>query len=172
MVYTDGTGRIVFDGERYALSWEDNQEHIADGTVFIGGQMPEPIEESAAEEENGYYSAVTAMEKAEVERLAVSVREAYLAEDWPTIARMIRYPINMYPNVQVNDPEEFLSYMRNKTIHESDRAAMEAESCRDMFFNGQGICFGDGEIWMIDLNYMTEEPPEMRIIAVSGVVER
>ena len=32
VVYTDGTGRIVFAGERYALSWEDDQEHIADGT--------------------------------------------------------------------------------------------------------------------------------------------
>jgi len=170
VVYTDGTGRIVFDGERYALTWEDDQEHIADGAVFLGGQQPETAEETAAEEDPNYYSFVTAMEKTEVERLAASVREAYLAEDWATIAGLIRYPINMYPDVKVNNAEEFLAYMSGKTVHESDRAAMEAESCRDMFFNGQGICFGSGQIWMNDIHYMTDEPPVLEIVAVSGVV--
>lgn len=176
VVYTDGTGRIVFAGERYALSWEDDQEHIADGTAFIGGQQPaeepEQAENAAAEEDPDYYSPVTAMEKSEVERLAAAVREAYLAEDWAAIAGMIRYPINMYPDVKVNNAEEFLAYMDGKTVHESDRAVMEAESCRNMFFNGQGICFGDGEIWMNDIHYMTDEPPVLEIVAVSGIVEK
>ena len=176
VVYTDGTGRIVFAGERYALSWEDDQEHIADGTAFIGGQQPaeepEQAENAAAEEDPDYYSPVTAMEKSEVERLAAAVREAYLVEDWAAIAGMIRYPINMYPDVKVNNAEEFLAYMDGKTVHESDRAVMEAESCRNMFFNGQGICFGDGEIWMNDIHYMTDEPPVLEIVAVSGIVEK
>lgn len=176
VVYTDGTGRIVFAGERYALSWEDDQEHIADGTAFLGGQQPaeepEQAENAAAEEDPDYYSPVTAMEKSEVERLAAAVREAYLAEDWAAIAGMIRYPINMYPDVKVNNAEEFLAYMNGKTVHESDRAVMEAESCRNMFFNGQGICFGDGEIWMNDIHYMTDEPPVLEIVAVSGIVEK
>lgn len=176
VVYTDGTGRIVFAGERYALSWEDDQEHIADGTAFLGGQQPaeepEQAENAAAEEDPDYYSPVTAMEKSEVERLAAAVREAYLAEDWATIAGMIRYPISMYPDVKVNNAEEFLAYMNGKTVHESDRAVMEAESCRNMFFNGQGICFGDGEIWMNDIHYMTDEPPVLEIVAVSGIVEK
>ena len=176
VVYTDGTGRIVFAGERYALSWEDDQEHIADGTAFLGGQQPaeepEQAENAAAEEDPDYYSPVTAMEKSEVERLAAAVREAYLAEDWAAIAGKIRYPINMYPDVKVNNTEEFLAYMDGKTVHESDRAVMEAESCRNMFFNGQGICFGDGEIWMNDIHYMTDEPPVLEIVAVSGIVEK
>ena len=176
VVYTDGTGRIVFAGERYALSWEDDQEHIADGTVFLGGQQPaeepEQAENATAEEDPDYYSPVTAMEKSEVERLAAAVREAYLAEDWAAIAGMIRYPINMYPDVKVNNAEEFIAYMDGKTVHESDRAVMEAESCRNMFFNGQGICFGDGEIWMNDIHYMTDEPPVLEIVAVSGIVEK
>jgi hypothetical protein len=41
-----------------------------------------------------------------------------------------------------------------------------------MFFNGQGICFADGEIWMNDIHYMTEEPPVLEIVAVSGIVEK
>ena len=175
VVYTDGTGRIVFDGERYALSWEDDQEHIADGTVFIGGQQPAEETgqaEEAAEGDPAYYASVTAMEKSEVESLTATVREAYLAEDWATIAGLIRYPISMYPDVKVGSGEEFLAYMNGKTVHESDRAAMEAESCRDMFFNGQGICLGDGEIWMNDIHYMTDETPELEIVAVSGIVEK
>ena len=37
---------------------------------------------------------------------------------------------------------------------------MVNETCHNMFFNGQGICLGDGEIWIIDPGYMTDAEPE------------
>ena len=131
---------------------------------------PQPEAEPAAEDAE-YYSGVTAMPKADVEEIARSVRQAYLEQDWPSIAGMIRYPITMYPDVEIQNPDEFLEYMNGKTVHESDAAVMEEETCTDMFFNGQGICMGSGQIWLLDPSYMTEEEPTLQIIAVSGIVE-
>ena len=38
-----------------------------------------------------------------------------------------------------------------------------------MFFNGQGICLGSGQIWIIDPNYMTDEAPALLILAFNGI---
>jgi hypothetical protein len=41
-----------------------------------------------------------------------------------------------------------------------------------MFVNGQGICMGSGQVWLNDLNYMTDKDPELKIIALSGIVSK
>jgi hypothetical protein len=41
-----------------------------------------------------------------------------------------------------------------------------------MFFNGQGLCMGSGQVWILDPNYMTDEEPQLQIIALSGIVNR
>ena len=138
---------------------------------------PEPTVAESTEvqedpaEDDGQYSIVTAMGKAEVEAFAADVKQAYLAQDWETISTMIRYPITLYPDVRVQDAEEFLVYMEGKTVHESDAAAMEEETCEDLFANGQGICLGSGQVWLLDTHYMEDAPPQLQIIALSGIVE-
>lgn len=153
------------------------------GTALVRTQRNENIVESAdaaddsaddvADEtvDDSYYSGVTAMGKKDVEAFAAQIRQAYLDGDWAFISTRIRYPIRMYPDVEVNNAEEFLAYMSGKTVHESDRAKMEEESCRDMFFNGQGICLGSGQAWIIDVHYMEDVEPLLQIIALSGIVE-
>ena len=118
-----------------------------------------------------YYAAVTAMEKSAVEELCAILRAAYLSEDWETIADHLRYPVSVN-GTELKNAVAFLDFMKDKTIHESDREQMSAETCRDMFFNGEGICLGAGELWITDLSYMTEEPPEMVIIGINGIVEK
>ena len=106
-----------------------------------------------------------------MEAFASDVRQAYLDEDWQTISTMIRYPITMYPDVKVNNAEEFLSYMSDKVIDDGDRAEMEKEDCKDLFANGQGICMATGSIWFLDVNFDGIEQvdaPLLRIISVSG----
>ena len=66
----------------------------------------------------------------------------------------------------------YLEYMEDKTVHESDRQAMMGEDLLDMFVNGQGICMGSGQVWLNDPNYMTDQEPELQIIAISGIVEK
>ena len=125
---------------------------------------------TAPVEDDGYYSAFTAMPKADLEAYAAAMKQAYLDHDWVTIAANIRYPINMYPDVTVNNADEFLAYMEGKTAHVSDMEALSEETCRDMFYNGQGLCLGAGEIWMLDFNYMEDAEPDIAIIAVNGIV--
>ena len=87
------------------------------------------------------------------------------------MADMICYPITIN-GIELADADAFLDYMKEKTVHESDRQAMMDEDCLDMFVNGQGICMGSGQVWLNDPNYMTDQEPELQIIAISGIVEK
>ena len=172
-VYTDGTGLITFDSERWALTWQDDREQAAEGMVFVGG-LPdeEPAETEADAGDPAYYDFVTAMEKSKVEEIAATVRAAYLSEDWAALSGMIRYPITIY-GTELADADAFLSYMSDKTVDESDRSVLEnEEDCHDMFFNGQGICLGSGQVWLLDPGYMTDAEPQLQIIALSGIVTK
>ena len=128
--------------------------------------------ESETDEDPFYYEMVTDMPKEEVEEFAAKVKEAYLGEDWEAISEWINYPINMYPDVKVENADDFLAYMEDKVIAEADRKEMEDDSCRNMFVNGEGICFGTGQIWMADFSGLEEDEakrePKLEIIAVSG----
>ena len=37
IVYENGSGTITFSSEDYSLTWDDAEEHIADGMIFAGG---------------------------------------------------------------------------------------------------------------------------------------
>ena len=86
------------------------------------------------------YSGVTAMDPAEVEALCLKAKQA-----------------------------AFTAFMADKTVAAADREELEADPCTDLFFNGQGICLGAGEIWLNDMSYMTENAPDLRVIAINGI---
>ena len=114
------------------------------------------------------YSAVTAMDPAEVEALCLKAKQAYLNGDWETMAEMIRYPITV-AGTELTDAAAFTAFMADKTVAAADREELEADPCTDLFFNGQGICLGAGEIWLNDLNYMTDNAPDLRVVAINGI---
>jgi len=91
--------------------------------------------------------------------------------NWYALADMIDYPITIN-ETELADSDAFLEFMKDKTVDESDRKAMEEEDLLDMFVNGQGICMGSGQVWLNDPNYMTDKTPELKIIAISGIVPR
>ncbi len=171
--YTDGTGVVSFDAERWALTWQDDREQAAEGMVFMGGLPDEESTETAAEAgDPNYYSGLTAMEKSKVEEIAAAVRAAYLSEDWAALSGMIRYPVTVN-GTELADADAFLSYMSDKTVSESDRAALgDEEDCHDMFYNGEGLCLGSGQVWLIDPNYMTDEEPQLLIYAFNGIAAK
>ena len=114
------------------------------------------------------YSAVTAMDPAEVEALCLKAKQAYLDGDWAAMAEMIRYPITV-AGTELTDAAAFTAFMADKTVAAADREELEADPCTDLFFNGQGICLGAGEIWLNDMSYMTENAPDLRVIAINGI---
>ena len=133
----------------------------------------EPEESTSASEEpsedkggDNYYSAVTALGKEEVEKFALEMKTAYLNKDWKTIAAHIHYPINANNEKKCSNADEFINYMKDKKIVDADLKEMQDEDCKDLFFNGQGICLGTGQIWMVDFN---SGSPKLEIITVCGL---
>ncbi|MBQ4186484.1 MAG: hypothetical protein II642_01245 [Firmicutes bacterium] len=164
--YENGTGCFIVN-EDGTISWKDGIDQMGDGLVFTN---------EAPEEGSGdpnFYQTVTSIEKSEVEAFAMIARDAYLAEDWETLADMIYYPIIMYPEeIELADKEEFLDYMSDKTVDESDREAMEREDCVDMFIHREQIGLGEGEIWITDYSELSGEEPKLEIITINGLVTK
>ncbi len=157
VVYENGFGNAHFDDDGN-LRWKDDEEHMADDMVFVNVSV-EPD-----------YSAVTAMSAADVELFAGMVRTAYINADWETIAEHVRYPITV-DGTELADAASLVAFLSERTVTDADQEAMVNETCYNMFFNGQGICLGDGEIWLADPNYGTDAAPELQIIAISGVTK-
>ena len=161
VVYENGKGSVTFLYEQNALTWNDEQEHMADDLVF----------QFAATDDPAYYTAFTAMDKGAVEAFAMDIRNAYLAEDWQAIADAARFPI-LVNGTSYDDREAFLNYMAGCTVSESARADLQAESCHDMFINGQGLCLGSGQVWLLDPSYMTENEPVIQVISLNDIVAK
>ena len=166
--YTDGKGRAVFNMQDNSFVLTEEFPYAKYETVYSWG----PASDMKTVSDPDHYAPVTAMDKFKVEtEVGFAVRTAYLEENWYALADMIRYPITIN-GTELADADTFLEYMKDKTIDESDRAAMMEENFLDMFVNGQGICMGAGEVWLNDPHYMTDEEPLLQIIAINGIVSR
>ena len=166
--YSDGKGCALFHPEDNTLTIVEEFPSGDMETVYSWG----PAADMKSVTDPDHYTGVTAMDKFKVEtEVGFAVRTAYLDENWYALADMIRYPITIN-GTELADADAFLDYMEDKTVHESDRQAMMDEDLLDMFVNGQGICMGSGQVWLNDPNYMTDQEPELQIIAISGIVEK
>ena len=166
--YDDGVGRAVFNPADNTMTLTELFDTDEYETVFTWG--PAPDMKSVSDPD--HYASVTAMDKAQVETVAAfNARMAYLSEDWFAMADMIRYPITIN-GTELADADAFLGYMMDKTVSESDRDAMMAETSLDMYVDNQGIRMGDGQIWLSDPNFGTGASPVLEVIALGGIVER
>jgi hypothetical protein len=158
VIYEDGTGTISCSADEYVLTWDDAKEHAAEGMIFVGGGVTEETD----------YSAVTAMSASEVEAFAAFLKGAYLNEEWDVIAEYVQYPVNVN-GVAVENEAALLEKLNNMHVNDAAFSAMTQETCTNLFFNGDGICVGAGDLWLLDPNYMTDETPVLNIIAINGV---
>ena len=166
--YNDGKGRATFDPAENTLTITEKFDSGNIDTVYAWG----PSADMKYVSDPDHYASVTAMDKYDVETVVgFNVRSWYLSENWYAMADLIRYPITIN-GVELADADAFLGYMIDKTVSESDRAAMMEEDFLDMFVNYQGIGMGDGEVWLSDPNYGTSAEPRLEIVAINGIVER
>ena len=170
--YENGHGVVYFSADEFALTWTDDIENMAENMIFRGDAAEESdLTAALGTGDAAYYTGVTAMDKLAVEQFAVMVRDLYLNEDWAGMAEHLRFPVNIN-GVSIDSADAFLAYMQDKTADVSDRTEMILEDCHDMFFNGQGICMGAGEVWLLDPNYMSDEEPVLQILSLNGIVEK
>ena len=168
-------GTMVLDGDALVVTFSDGELTTASSE---GGSTSHHV--AALEEDQrtvklmpavpGNYSGVTTLDAVSVEAFAANVRELYLYEDWFDLASLINYPITLYPDVEINDADAFVTFMEDKALSESDLASMAGENCVGLFCNYQGICLGDGQIWLRDIAFDGIEQtgePALRIVAVN-----
>jgi hypothetical protein len=166
--YSDGSGKAVFNADDDSLIITEEFPSGDCESVYIWGSASDM--KTVADPD--HYKSVTAMDKFLVETVVgFNVRTDYLSENWYALADMIRYPITIN-GTELADADAFLGYMVDKTVSDSDRQAMLEEDLLDMFVNGEGIMLGDGEIWLCDPNYGTDEEPRLEIVAINGIVSR
>ena len=173
------TGTMALDGDALTVTFTDGEmtEASAEGgstSYHVAALEDAQRSVTLVPAVPGDYSGVTTMDAAGVEAFAAWVRQLYLDEDWDAIAQLIDYPIILAGDVEIADADAFLAFMADKTIPESDRDAMAAENCFGLFCNYQGICLGDGELWLRDIGFDGVEQvsePTLRIVAINGLAE-
>ena len=170
------TGSMVLDGDRLIVTFTDGEMTTASTEGGSTSHHVAPLGETErivtlVPAVRSDYSGVTTLSAAAVEAFAARVRQLYLDGDWDDMARLISYPVTMYPDTGINDEEAFVAFMADKTISESDMEAMTEEHCVGMMSNGEGICMGSGQIWIRDIAFDGVEQidePSLRVIALSG----
>ena len=173
------TGTMALDGENLAVTFTDGEMTEASTEGGSTSYHVAALEEAQrtvmlVPAVQGDYSGVTTMDAAGVEAFAAQARLLYLNEDWDAIAQLIEYPITMAPDVEIADADAFVAFMADKAVSESDIEAMTAEPCVGMFCNYEGICLGNGELWLRDIAFDGVEQvgePELRIVAVNGLAD-
>ena len=76
------------------------------------------------------------------------------------MADKISYPITI-GNITCNSKEDFAKGDFAAELNEEFYAGMEKESCMDMFCNYSGIMFGDGQVWIAEVEN------ELKIIGIN-----
>lgn len=104
---------------------------------------PELPETDTAED---FYRACTSLPARKVEGFALRVREAFLARDWAALSEDIAYPITV-GEVCCEDAAAFRAGDFS-ALDQSFYDALEAERCRELFCNWQGIMLGGGQVWI------------------------
>lgn len=94
-----------------------------------------------------HYSVATSLSAAEVEAFAKIVRNNVLTENWDALADKVSYPLTIQDQ-EIQEEQKFLEWMEIFSLNPSFAEALSNETCAAMFCNWQGICMGDGQIWI------------------------
>ena len=82
--------------------------------------------------------------------------------------KYIKFPV-IINGAWVDDEKTYDKVIKGKKVIAESRQAIEEENCHDMFYNGQGICLGSGQIWLNDYSYMKDKAPELRVKTIQGI---
>ena len=94
-----------------------------------------------------FYAVCTGFSKSEVEQFAREVKELILSANWAGLSEHLVYPITV-SGVTYEDSAAFAAAPADGLLSAGTAAALESESCVDMFCNYSGIMMGNGEVWI------------------------
>ncbi len=156
---------VPFSMARLYTQKKDDKEFLVDEylTAYVneGGQMVHMKEVYRRLEEYAYsYKAGTSKSAWEVERFAEKVKELVLNGDFQGLAKEIAYPIGINGVIYQNE-DEFLKADFVGNLSPEILTELEAESCKGMFANWQGVMLGNGCVWIGDWG------SELKVIALN-----
>lgn len=125
------------------------------------------------ETEEDYYAMVTATAASakEVEQFAAGIKEDVLLKDWESLSGKLAYPIQISGKA-IQNAKEFLAMDIDDNLNQEFVNAIAAESCREMFFNYQGIMMGEtGQIWIAGVKSGSGQW-ELKVIALNGLTDQ
>lgn len=145
------------------MTWEETAEVTttqeitteADTDMDAENQNVDTVEETPAGEsadtsDADYYAGSTNFSKSEVENFANVVKQQILNKNWSGLTENIAFPITV-GDVTYTNSSEFMAADWNALLGEDFYAAIEKETCQDMFHNYQGIMLGDGQVWIAEI---------------------
>lgn len=116
-----------------------------------------------------YYSMVTSASAKEVEQFAAGIKEDVLFKDWMSLSEKLVYPIQIGGKM-IQSSKEFLDMDIDGMLSLEFVNAIDAETCREMFFNYQGIMMGaTGQIWFASVDNGAGQW-ELKVIALNGLL--
>ena len=139
-------------------------------TVLTDEEMRDGEDDQNVETPADYYAVATSLPASEVEAFVLEIRQNIQDKDWAALSAKINYPITI-SGVTVNDSDEFLELDFDQQINAEFVTAIEAETCRQMFSNWQGISMGEaGQIW---IGSIVDESGAsvLRIIGLNGMLQ-
>ncbi|MBR1873918.1 MAG: Ig-like domain-containing protein [Eubacterium sp.] len=102
------------------------------------------------------YKRCTDLDAHVVEAFAAKVRNTVAAHDWTALAGMIDFPINIMvaggTEVTVNNAAEFADFITKYPVTDDFIKTVTEDSCVNMSSTSKGIMFGNGYVWMNDMN--------------------
>ena len=116
-----------------------------------------------------YYAMVTSASAKEVEHFAAGIKEDILLKDWKSLSEKLAYPI-WIGDKAINSSKEFNDLDIDGMLSQEFVNAIDAESCREMFFNYQGIMMGaTGQVWIASVDTGAGQW-ELKVIALNGLL--
>lgn len=154
---------------------EDAQADLEESTPETREETNESgLEESVAEDTNNqtssdFYMVATSKSAEEVEAFAANIRNLIVKKDWSAFAEQMNYPFVMDGNT-VENSSDFLALDLDGRLNQAFVDAIEAESCKEMFCNYQGIMMGNGEVWIADVQN-SDGDFELKVFAINGMLQ-
>ena len=111
---------------------------------------PEPDQEDTQFPADDFYGIATQFPAYEVERFADTVRARILDENWEGLSECLSYPITI-GETTYNSAGEFAAVDWGGIFTHDFLQAMEAETCRELFCNADGIMLADGLVWIAEV---------------------
>ena len=118
--------------------------------VNTGNAESGAASQSAAADGEKYYHFSSGLTDAEIEQFAEKIKDAMLNGDWETVAANANYPLRVGTAVY-DTAEDFLAKEWDGFFSDEWKEALEAETCHEMGFNGEGFMLASGEVWVFDV---------------------